>query len=55
MLTPGKSFQFFLGVVAAEDLELSKLNVKTALLHDDVDEEIFLEQPQGFRHPVMNI
>ena len=35
-----------LGVVAAENLELIQLDVKTALLHGK--EEIYMEQPKGF-------
>ena len=37
---------FMLGVVAAENLELIQLDVKTALLHGK--EEIYMEQPKGF-------
>jgi ATP-binding cassette subfamily B (MDR/TAP) protein 1 len=39
---------FLLGVVAHEDLELLQLYVKTTFLHGDLDEEIYMEQPQGF-------
>ena len=42
------TLRFLLGVVALEDLELFKLDVKTAFLDGDLDEEIFIEQPQGF-------
>ena len=35
-----------LGVVAAENLELIQLDVKTAFLHGDLKEEIYLEQPE---------
>jgi hypothetical protein len=42
------TLRFLLGVVAHEDLELLQLDVKTALLHGDLDEEIYMEQPQGF-------
>ena len=39
---------FMLGVIAAENLELIHLDVKTAFLHDDLKEEIYMEQPKGF-------
>jgi hypothetical protein len=46
-----KSFRFLLGVVALEDLELLQMDVKTAFLHVDLDEEIYMEQPQSFTSP----
>jgi ATP-binding cassette subfamily B (MDR/TAP) protein 1 len=42
---------FLLGVVAHEDLELLHLDVKTTFLHGDLDEEIYMDQPQGFASP----
>ncbi|RVX03577.1 Retrovirus-related Pol polyprotein from transposon TNT 1-94 [Vitis vinifera] len=30
------------------NLEIEQLDVKTTFLHDDLDEEIYMEQPEGF-------
>jgi hypothetical protein len=37
-----------LGIVAMHDLELEQLDVKTAFLHDDLEDEIYMDQPKGF-------
>lgn len=42
------SIRILLALVALYDLELEQLDVKTAFLHGDLDEAIFMEQPQGF-------
>ena len=34
-----------LNIVASEDLHLEQLDVKTAFLHGDLDEEIYMHQP----------
>ena len=39
------SIRVTLGLVASMNLKLEQLNVKTAFLHGDLDEEIFMEQP----------
>ena len=41
------TLHFMLGVVAAENLELIQLDCKTAFLHGDLKEEIYMEQPKG--------
>ena len=42
------TLRFMLGVVAAKNLELIKLDVKTTFLHDDLKEEIYMEELKGF-------
>ena len=37
-----------LALVSLRDLELQQLDVKTTFLHGDLDEEIYMEQPEGF-------
>jgi ATP-binding cassette subfamily B (MDR/TAP) protein 1 len=49
------TLRFLLGVVALEDLELLQLDVKTAFLHGDLDEEIYMEQRKALRHQAVNI
>ena len=40
--------RLLLGVVAAEDLELEQLDVKTTFLHRDLNEVIYMSQLVGF-------
>jgi hypothetical protein len=42
------SIRSVLALVALIDLELEHLDVKTTFLHGDLDEEIYMEQPEGF-------
>ena len=44
------SIRIVLALVALLDLDLEKLDVKTTFLHGDLDEEIYMEQPEGFVH-----
>jgi ATP-binding cassette subfamily B (MDR/TAP) protein 1 len=42
------SIRVVLGLAASLNLEVEQLDVKTAFLHGDLDEEIYMEQPERF-------
>ena len=42
------SIRTILSIAASLDLEVEQLDVKTAFLHEDLEEEIYMEQPEGF-------
>ena len=42
------TLRMMLGLVACLDLELVQMDVKTASLHGDLEEEIYMQQPEGF-------
>lgn len=44
-------FRCFLSIVAHFDLECDQMDVVTAFLNGDLDKEIFMEVPAGFRYP----
>jgi len=37
-----------LGIVAAKNLHLEQLDVKTTFLHGELEEDIYMQQPEGF-------
>ena len=43
------SIRVILGLVASLDLECEKLDVKTTFLNGYLKEEIYMEQPDGFK------
>ncbi|KAK8936121.1 hypothetical protein KSP39_PZI013254 [Platanthera zijinensis] len=42
------SIRVVLGLAARLDLEVEQMDVKTAFLHGDLEEELYMEQPEGF-------
>ncbi|KAG8482610.1 hypothetical protein CXB51_024194 [Gossypium anomalum] len=42
------SIRALLGIVAMHDLELEQLDVKTTFLHRELEEDIYMQQPEGF-------
>lgn len=43
------SIRVVLGLVASLDLEVEQMDMKTAFLHGDLEEDIYMEQPEGFK------
>ncbi len=39
-----------LTLAALEDIEIHQMDVKTTILNGELEEEIYMEQPQGFMH-----
>ena len=42
------SIRFLLSIATAFDLEVEQMDVKTTFLHGDLEEEIYMKQPEGF-------
>ncbi|KAG8503399.1 hypothetical protein CXB51_001318 [Gossypium anomalum] len=42
------SIRALLGIVAMHNLELEQLDVKTTFLHGELEEDIYMQQPEGF-------
>ena len=45
------SIRAVLALVAHFDMALEQMDVKTAFLHGDLEEQIYMEQPEGFSQP----
>ncbi|GJY06382.1 retrovirus-related pol polyprotein from transposon TNT 1-94 [Tanacetum coccineum] len=43
------TIRLVLSIVASEDLHLEQLDVKIVFLHGDLDEDIYMAQPEGFQ------
>jgi len=43
-----KTIRVLLAMVSALDMELEQLDVKTAFLHENLEEQIYMSQPDGF-------
>ena len=41
------SIRVVMGLATSLNLEIEQLDVKTTLLHSDLEEEIYIEQPEG--------
>ncbi|GMI67404.1 hypothetical protein HRI_000409700 [Hibiscus trionum] len=42
------SIRTILSLAACYNLEVEQMDVKTVFLHDDLEEELYMEQPEGF-------
>ena len=48
-ITKHSSIRILLAMIAQFNLELAQMDVKTAFLHGDLEEDIFMSQPNGFK------
>ena len=46
-----ETVRLLLSIAALEDFDIYSVDVKTTYLYGDLDEEIYMEQPEGFRIP----
>ena len=42
------TLHLLLGLVATRDLELIQMDVKTIFLHEDLEQEMYMEQLEGY-------
>ena len=50
-LVKNSSIRTFSSIVCMHDLELEQLDVKTTFSHGELEEEIYMDQPEGFIVP----
>jgi len=43
--------QLLFAVAVLKDLDIQSVEIKIAYLYGDLDEEIYIEQPEGFKLP----
>ena len=48
------SIRVLLSLMVAQDLKLKQIDVKTTFLHGDLDETIYMRQPEGFESKDQN-
>jgi hypothetical protein len=48
LVTKCVSIHCILALVAIEDMEIHQMDVKTAFFNGDLEEEIYMERPEGF-------
>ena len=46
-----ETMRLLLTITALENLDIQNVNVKIACLYSDLDEKIYMEQPEGFKLP----
>jgi hypothetical protein len=46
-----ETVRMMIALPALKDWHISGLDVKTAFLYGDLDEELYMEQPEGFKVP----
>jgi len=47
-VTRTESLRILLDIAAAEDWEIHQIDIKTAFLYGELEEEVYMQQPQGF-------
>ena len=49
------SIRMVLSIEASMDLKVKQLDVNTSFLHSDLEEEIYMQQPEGFKKGKENL